>query len=159
MWFFRGALLATRSHLSAWRSMPMASNGNAFIKSEHVITSQCSMMITLQTFSYICLIIHHNQKVDNGRQSKNLWKLLKTNVFVFFYCFCMALGWKCTSMLFHGAYPPKESEPSHVSQSKESDGTNGLKNQVPVSRTLVGQGCILPPHKFPGSPRHYPIRT
>ena len=53
---------------------PMA---NAFIKSEHVITSQCSMMIALQTFSYIyiyiCLVIHHNyQKVDNGRQSKNL---------------------------------------------------------------------------------------
>ena len=55
-------------------------------------------------------------------------------------------------MLFHGAYPPKKSEPSHMSQSKESDGTHGLKNQVPSSRTLVGQGCILPPQDPPGIP-------
>ena len=81
MWFFRGALFATRSHLSAWRSMPMASNGNAFIKSEHVITSQCSMMITLhhssnifrflQWYAHIFLIIHHNSRCRETTSS--LW--------------------------------------------------------------------------------------
>ena len=48
----------------------------------------------------------------------------------------MALGGKCTGMLFHGAYPPKKSEPSHVSQSKESDGT---------TCTVLNMFCFLGP--------------
>ena len=53
--------------------MPMASNGKAFIKSEHVITSQCSLMITLQTFSYICKEFLKNQTVqDRGRIARGI---------------------------------------------------------------------------------------
>ena len=44
------------SHPSAWKSMPTASNGNAFFKTEHVRTTQCSMMITLQNVPYLSLI-------------------------------------------------------------------------------------------------------
>ena len=48
-------------------------------------------------------------------------------------------------MLFHGAYPPKESEPSHVSQSKESDGTHGLKNQAQCLERWLGKGASCHP--------------
>ena len=54
--------------------------------------------------------------------------------------FLHGFGGKLHQHAINGAYPPKKSEPSHVSLSKESDGTHGLKNQAPVSGT---RGWVL----------------